>query len=209
MEIKIVLKKIPFWTFCILMVILFLTGIAYPRQTDYWIIKNAYPILMFEFLSIFTTVFLLGFRINKDKIAIGFVLSLSLLIAYTIAKDYNIWLILYFIVSIVVKYIAYKRIESIFKATKILENVMISAVPFLFSAMLGLMTSPVIKNVYSRQIDLIIKSEQELIQKHDYSENGIAFIVAWGITYFILACLFDIIKMIYDRVFKETTVLED
>jgi len=203
MEIKKLMNKIPFWLFCIIMTISFFIGVSYPEETQFWIVRNAYPIILFELLSLFTTVFIFGFRIYKSIVAIGFVLLMSVGIAYYIASNFNIWLMPYFLISLVVKYIASKKIESISKLSKLLDNTMINSIPYLFSVFIALIFSSAFQNVFTKQIRLIFEFEKEFLEKNDFSQQGFSLVVLWGIIYFVFAFIFDIVRLSYESRYKK------
>lgn len=199
---KKLMNKIPFWLFCVFMAITFFIGVSYPEQTQFWIVRNAYPIIIFELLSLFTTVFIFGFRIYKSIVAIVFVLLMSIVMAYYIASNFNIWLMPYFLISLAVKYIASKKIESISKVSKLLDDIMINSIPYLFSVFIALIFSSTFQNVFTKQIQLIFEFEKEFLEKNDFSMQGFSLVVLWGIIYFIFAFLFDIIRLFYESRYK-------
>ena len=59
-KIKKTLSKIFFWIFCISMILSYYVGLAYPIETNFWLVKNGVPIIILELLSIFATISLLG-----------------------------------------------------------------------------------------------------------------------------------------------------
>ena len=113
MEFKKIFSKTPLYTFCIVMILFFYTGLVYPEQTSYWLVTNGIQIIILEFISIFTTLLLLvitneeaekmlsvqtsGLLSNKISKKNGYLITFIAVIisALFFSLFFNIWLFIY------------------------------------------------------------------------------------------------------------------
>jgi len=113
MDKKRYIKKIPFWILAISFAIYFYYSFTNPEQTNYWITNHGLHIIMLEVYGLFSLIFLLaiaGFKLEGyklySKIMIPFwiLLIIIFLAVYYYVKDYTLWLILFFVTSNVIKF---------------------------------------------------------------------------------------------------------
>jgi hypothetical protein len=217
MKERIIFKKIPFWLFAILMIILFYVGIAFPENTNYWLVKNGMGILILEFLSFFSFNIIYSLQVessddwnersilNKEdskkagKILSWFFLFVIIIVALGFTYYINIWLFLYFILVNVIRYFAFLRIKTDVQANKSLDFIIIQMMTLVISGFIALPLSEFFREVFSNQVRLLEQFFQNLLIESDKSGYAnIEFFAAWGIFYFLFLFLIDMIIVSYE-----------
>lgn len=201
--------KLPLWFFSVVMIFLYLTGFLYPSENDFWLVKNGYTIIYLEFFSILAT-FCIFFWYDKeiqDKNTYLACLIFISFVVFGLTFIYNIALFFYYLVSLVIKYFAFKKSEKI--SWDGFKNSGISMIIFfisLFSAYLlarGYLSF--FNDVFSQQIRLIYMFEEELIKTSTESipfftstaHENIVQMFLWGLIYFILLLITELIWIFY------------
>ena len=116
------LSKIPFLLFSAAMILFYYTGLAFPEETNFWLVSYGFPILMLEFLGICVIVLLLSI-INKENQKRMPILGLIviMLMAFAFTALFNIILYLYFLISTGIKYVAFKKFRTLQRLPNELE----------------------------------------------------------------------------------------
>ena len=200
MDKRKLLLKIPFWIFCISMFLFFYIGTMYPEETNYWIEFNAIPIFIIEFISIFSTLFLLlltnkeaekqlnvkvsgviGSKISKRTNYLVALITVFIM-AFAFLFVFSIWIFAYFLLSHVVKYFAFKQIKTTAQTSDAIKSWGVSFISFLFAALISAFSMFFTYSLFSVQIFLINQHGSELVQ-------NIEFFILWGASPLCISCV--------------------
>jgi len=209
MKIKSLLLKLPFWIFCVSMFLFFYMGTMYPEETNYWIGANATPIFIIEFISIFSTLFLLlltnkeaekqlnvkvsgliGSKVSK-RTSYLVALTSVFLMAFVFLFVFSIWIFAYFLLSHVVKYFAFKQIKTATQTSDAIKSWGVSLISFLFAALISAFSMDFTHSLFSEQISSIYQYGPDSLQ-------SIEFIIFWGFLYFAFLILFDLLADVWE-----------
>ena len=216
METRQIRSKISLWIFSVVMILFYYMGLAYPKQTDFWLVRYGFLILFFEFLSLFVIVLVLMMAgeeditlkpfkwIHTNWIPIFF-LGLIIFMAFAASSIFNFLVFPYFLLSIAIKYFAFKKINTVKgtdeKMIGVLRGVlasMLSLCPALFLPIPFLST---VRDTFSHQTDILAKFILEnMPPSHGNISTGDipVWIALAGIIYFISFPLFDSIISFYE-----------
>jgi len=209
MKIKRLFPKIPFCIFCISMILLFCNGLAYPEETNYWIVTNGVVIMFLEFISLFSTVTL--FNIAEDKIKKQlrmqfeekptkeryfridlyvnyFALFVTMFMALYLSYLYNIWLFIYFIITNAVKFYGFKQTKTISELNEKNKYIAVSLITLILSSSFSLVLLEFVGSYFHNQLILLQEVHNSMFPSVDVS---IGWLVFWGIFYFIFILFFD------------------
>ena len=196
-----ILSKLPLWIFTIFMIYFLYSCISNPAQFNYWLGKNGFLLLILELLSGLIIIFLLallnrnaakklgitvrfmGREIDysnssfpKNKYRIIFLVPIvSLIITSLIfSAIVDIWLSLFFIITISMKFLNLRRIKSIEEINLVRKSFLITIYSWFFSSI------PAV---------FVFKS----------ANDGFLYIGIWGILYYAFFVIFD---LLYDPFIK-------
>ena len=197
MYIKNFILKIPFFIFCFIMILFYYNGLLYPPETNYWITQIGLPILFLEILSIF--VFISLSISDYDSYMGGILLIAILLIAFFFTFFFNILIFLYFLLSIAIKFIAFKKKRNVEEADEGIGGLGVTALSWLIAIFIGAVFSPILNNFFPNQIEIINEYilEQLPTGVHITGNFG-GMIPLWGISYFSCSIIFNIVVIIYN-----------
>ena len=205
MKIKSILLKLPFWIFCISMILFFYIGLAYPEQTNYWLATNGIIIMILEFISIFSMILLLvianknaeiqlGIEVkgiladrlpNRTNYFIGLICVMIMALVFT--SFYNIWLFVYFLISSIVKFVAFKQIKTTSQTNEKIRSIGITIISLIFSAIIGFILSIFLCGIFQEQLALLYEYHSSV----SAASASIQVFVFWGILYFAFLIFFD------------------
>jgi len=121
MQIKRFLKKTPFWIFSISFAFYFTFSLIYPEQTNNWVANQGMHILVLEIYGLFTFVMLIsiaGLKLSGRKlyswitILFWILLIIFFYAVYDYSKNYTLWLLVFFVMANVIKFINFIRSEE-------------------------------------------------------------------------------------------------
>ena len=211
-------QKIPFWIFCISMFLFFILGAMYPVETNYWLVSNGVPIFLIEFLSIFTTVFLLviankeaekrlniqvsgilGSRMSKKTSYIVGLIAIFLM-AFVFLFIYSIWIFAYFLLSHAVKYFAFKKILTKEETNRTLNAWGGATVSLILSSILSVILMGITHSIFSEQIILMNEYHSQILSNAGVTGYAsLEFFIMWGIIYYAMVVFFDWIAPIWEE----------
>ena len=194
MKNKKIIKKISFFAFSFIMIIFFFVGLAYPEETDFWLVKYGFTLLILEVVSSGFLIFSLP-SLSKKKIdlflIIGFIFYLGFALPF--AAYSNILLVPYFIVSGSIKYFYFNKKDVKDELRRRIGTIFFTAFSFSFSIVCALLLSPLLTNIFPTQIELLKNVFVNLGGgSGDIAENP-GIIALWGVFYFVFLMLFDLI----------------
>jgi hypothetical protein len=205
MKIKRLFSKIPLWIFCIVMIIFFYAGLAYPIQTDYWLVKNGIIIMILEFISIFSTIILLsassaeaekklGVQVSgllaeklPRKVNYWIIFVVIMIMALFFTSFYNIWLFFYFLVSNGIKFFGFKQMKITKQINDSVRAFGVTIISLILSAIIGFISSFFIGIFFHDQLDLLYDYQKSIFSGF----AAIEVFAMWGILYFALLIFFD------------------
>jgi len=180
------------------MIYYFIRGFLYPIETNFWLVHYGFPIIMMEFFSFFA-IMMIPEIIATKKIKTIFALLIVILFAFAISFIfYSYWVFLFFILTILSKFFVVYTVEDYENETKLYVTMMIA---FILSAFLALVFS-VFGNAFPIQQELlrnrIIETATRLKGSSIKGEivDNPAYIVAWGVIYYIMLTLFQTFNLI-------------
>jgi len=196
MQIKRVISLIPFFVFSIIMISYFYNGFINPIETDYWIVRFGIPIIFFELCSLFCIIFLLsitgeGKSFNWPIFLLTFLMPVSF--CFIISIFYNLLFFLYFLLSIFLKYIGFRKSKDL----NDFPVLTINSLSWLFSMMIAAFFGTIVSNAYKSQNDLIINNIVSNIPASVENTITGGFIVLFGISYFTFQIVFTLIYEIF------------
>ena len=200
MHIRKIISKIPFLIFNIIMMFYFYNGFVNPEKTDYWLTQNGFPILLIEFYGVIATLILLqisskmyrkqiekqtGQNISKEALIFSLIIVISVI--FSITYFFNIQLFFYFIISISVKGLAFRNIETDKQINEKLKFVIITILSWILSV--------TITWLILSQMAHLLSSQMRFKLTEDY---GNLFFLLWGVLYFVFLILFEIGGDVYE-----------
>ena len=169
----------------------------YPVESDFWLIKNGFLILIIEFFSLFIIVFLSDFwqerqsRSEHKTIHPLVGLCAVLLMTSIIIIVFNPLLLLYFLVSIGVKFFRFRSETS---RSTIAMNQVYSVIFLVLSAFATLLFSQIMLS-FSDQIIAYRSFFESLPGKMSGAVvDNPGFIAMWGFFYFIFLSIFELCR---------------
>ena len=198
-KLKKILLKTPFWIFCTFMIFSYYKGLMYPEQTNYWLVKNGVPIMLLEFLSIFSVILLLptsliekhmlikeaGLLANK-KIGRWIFLIAIMCMAFFVTFIYNILLFFYFLLSNTVKYLAFIQIKTSKEGNETMKSFGVMVISVVLSFLLAFVFSFFINSIFSHQLYLLNQFEEDVFQKSGVvGGSNLGFFAIWRFTTFL------------------------
>jgi len=187
------------------MILFFYIGLAYPEQTNYWLVKNGLIIMILEFMSIFSMILLLviankdaeiqlGVEVkgiladrlsNRTNYFIGLICVMIMALVFT--SFFNIWLFIYFVISSVVKFIAFKQIKATLQINETIKSIGITLISLILSGIIGFISSIFLSGVFQDQLSLLYKYHSSI----STASASIQVFAFWGILYFAFLIFFD------------------
>jgi len=178
------------------MVFLYYTGLINPKPTDFWLIRYGFPILILEFLSVFSILILPNLINNgfKDKVSL-YVLFTILLMAFVLTININIFLFLYFILSIFIKYFVFKKQKVSVGFMNDFKGIMVTTFAFLTSLSLAFVFSSSLINIYPDQIEILKQFIIEEVKVNIKGEifNNPSLVALWGMLHFAFLFIFTLL----------------
>jgi len=202
MKIKRILSEVPFLIFCIYMIPYYYNGFVCPEENNFWIVRYGAPILFFELFSIILLFFLLDWADRKESIRLQDfikIIILPMLFIFFLTYVFNIWLFPYFLLSTSLKYLAFRKIQSIDDLNRRFSSLIVSVVSILISMFIGAFFSTIILNNFQNQSNMINQfiSENSPFPSSGDIKNPAGFIMLWGISYFVFLIIFTLIFEIF------------
>jgi len=197
MKIREVFLKIPFFVFCFSMILFYSYGLLYPQETNYWIAQFGLPILFLEILSLFVFISLSIFDYDPYMGSILFIAIV--LIAFFFTFFFNILVFLYFLLSIFIKFFAFKKKITIEENDEDLGGFGVTTLSWFIAIFIGVVFSSILNNFFPNQIEIINKYiiEQLPTGVHIIGNFG-GLIPLWGVSYFSCSMIFNIVAIIYN-----------
>ena len=197
MKIKQLFLKIPVFAFCFIMILFYYNGLLYPQETNYWIAQFGLPILFLELLSLFVFISLSIFDYNSYMG--GILLIVIVLIALFFTFFFNILIFLYFLLSIFIKFIAFKKERNIEETDEDMGGLGVTTLSWLIAIFIGIVFSSILNNFFPTQIEIIKKFILEQLPTGVHIVGNIGgMIPLWGISYFTCSIIFNIVVIIYN-----------
>jgi len=196
MQIKRFVSLIPFLIFCVIMISFFYNGFLYPIESDFWIVRFGIPILVFELCSIFVILFFLSIT-GEDK-SFNWAIFLStfvfpLFFCFAVSFFYNIFLFPYFLLSIFIKYLGFRKIKNFDD----FPGLTITSLSLLFSMVIGGVFESYLSKSYPAQSEIIVDYIiNNMPVEGDNTITG-SFVVLFGFFYFSFQIIFTLIYEIF------------
>jgi hypothetical protein len=181
---KRIYKKIPFWIFSILFALYFFISLIFQGQTDHWLANQGIHILVLEGYGLFSLIMLLsiaGLRLSGHKlyslITVPFWILLMIFFyaVYDYSKDYTLWLLLFFVFSNFIKFINFIRSEENFAGAW--KCFYVTFIAFIASAFIVIFPTAFFFG----------------------AGNNLAYYSMWGVLYFVLLIVVDLISDYYEQ----------
>ena len=209
MIIKSIVTQVPLWVFSLTMIGFYYIGLVSPEQTNFWIVHYGYPIIFLELLSLFAYVMVSHIAEYKEYFSwsMGFLIIL-VIIAFSFTYLFNIVVFFYFLLSLGIKYISLRRIGD---DDKLEADLATPALSWLCAVCIGLVCSPLLRNFYSRQIELIEQYVKNVLLPGVQITGNIAgvylggIIALMGIVFFSCTILISIVRFVVTWKRKEHT----
>lgn len=191
MKLQDIFSKGVFIVFNLVMIIYLIRGFFYPVESNFWLVQWGLPIMIMEFFSIFGVFSVLSLK-KKREIKTFFGLLAVILFAILIGFRFNNYMvILFFILTLLSKFFI-TTTDHYEKETKIYASI---AIAFLLSIFLAVIFSKA-GYFFPAQQELLRNTMIERgILEGDFVENP-AFLLAWGVCYYILLTIFQTFKII-------------
>jgi hypothetical protein len=218
MELKIIYQRIIFLIFCISMLLFFILGAMYPVETNFWLVSNGVPILIIEFISIFSISLLLVITNKKaeehlniqmsgifgsivsKKTGYIFFLICVFIMAFSFLFIYSIWILLYFLISHLVKYFAFKQSSTTEETNRAINAWGGATVSIILSALISFFLSSYTYSIFAEQITLMNEYHQEILSNSGVTGSAsFEVFIMWGILYFIMLIFFDWFAPIWEK----------
>jgi len=177
-----------------------------PAETSFWIVSFGLPILFLELLSLFAFIFLNSFIDYRDyKGYPFFFLVVIILLSFVFTFLFNILLFVYFLVSVVIKYFALRKIKTINENSQEIGGLGIASLSWLFAIFIAFFGSTILISSHPSQ-SIIIKEfiinglpkGVEIVG--DLPEEALGgFIMLWGVFYFSFSIIFNLVVFFINR----------
>ena len=199
---KQIRSKASFWLFCAVMAFLYYDGLSHPEESDYWLAKFGFAILILEFFSVFVVIALLELTDRAPhRRASGvpiFVIVVVTLLAFAFSWLTDLWSFVYFPIAIPMKFIAFRRIETAAESRQKLRSAVVTGGAIVSSALVGALLAKKYESAFDAESQLLaqylVDSSSPLAAQT--TAGFLVFLGFWGILHFSLSILFDVgVKM--------------
>jgi hypothetical protein len=184
------------------MTFLYFNGLAHPEESNYWLAKFGFAILILEFFSVFVVIALLELT-DKASYRRASGVPIFVIVVVTLLASAFSWLadirsFVYFLVAIPIKFIAFRRMETTAESREKLRSAVVTGSAIVSSALVGALLAKKYESAFHAQSQLLgqylVDSGSPLAAQtsHDF----LMFIGFWGMLHFSLSILFDVgVKM--------------
>lgn len=193
---KRIYTKVPLFLFNVLLIYLFFNGLLQPEKTHYWIVIFGIPILIFEASTLLIVEPLMYLSQGEQYRREALIFLILVVIAISsISFAFNIQLLFYYFVSIIVKYLSFRAIKDLSDIKKkflSLEVVYRSLVWAIIPA--GVLSLTVGYRFFLSQAT---KLSNYVVERHLPTFNVlhhplyVLFVTFFGICYFLFVIVFD------------------
>jgi hypothetical protein len=171
-----------------------------PEETNYWIVRFGFPILILEFLSLFV---LISLGLFDYDVYLGACLLIAIVLTALFFTIFiNILAFLYFLLIILINFLAFRREKNVEEndGGEGINVLRIVALSWFFALMIGFFASPILTNFYPEQINAIENFYTNQLPPSVHVEGNVStgsLVVLGGITYFFCSFIFTLVEIIY------------